>query len=51
MPPAPERPPKTFIEEWREGDRNQRLIAVLKRFVPLSLFIVFMYFFTTFAGQ
>ena len=42
--------PPDFLREWREGDRAQKAMAVFKRAAPILLFIVFMYFFTTFAG-
>ena len=50
MPPEPENPPRGFVEEWRDGDASQRAWAVLKRLAPGLLFVVFMYFFTTFSG-
>lgn len=51
MVPEPEQPPRGFFEEWREGDAGQKAMAVFKRLAPAVLFIVFMYFFTTFSGR
>ncbi|HMO30119.1 hypothetical protein [Enterovirga sp.] len=51
MTPGPDRPPRDFLQEWREGDGAARAMAVFKRLAPAILFVVFMYFFTAFAGR
>jgi hypothetical protein len=51
MEPVRDGKPRSFAEEWREGDRTGKAAAILKRLAPAVLFVVFMYFFTTFAGR
>ena len=41
----------SFIDEWNAGGPGARTWAVAKRLAPAILFVVFMYFFTTFAGR
>ena len=49
--PEPAGRPPGFFEEWRRADGAGKAMAVLKRLAPALLFVVFMYFFTTFAGR